>query len=84
MKRSEIQSACERLDLSILLMDGMDEAFIGIVEGNDPRAAYSYERIIDVLKKRGLNNEEAVDYFDYNIKESCVSKLKPIIIRSIE
>lgn len=60
--------------LNVVIMDGYDDAFVGIMEHTDPEtfeeiqtAVYSYEKIIAILMKDNMTEEEAVDYYDYNI-----------------
>ena len=53
-----------------VLLTGLEEAIIGIVEefGNGPRILYSKSKIIDILCKRDLMTEsEAEEFYDYNI-----------------
>ena len=53
-----------------VLLTGLEEAIIGIVEefGNGPRILYSKSKIIDILCKRDLMTEsEAEEFYEYNI-----------------
>ena len=53
-----------------IILDGLDEAIIGIVEefGNGPRIIYSKNKILDILCKRDLMTwSEAEEFYDYNI-----------------
>jgi hypothetical protein len=60
-----------------LKMDGFDAAVIGIYE-LDMRLIYSSSKIIEILQKE-MSEEEAVEFFDYNIKHAYFGKKTPII-----
>lgn len=84
MTRDQIERACEARDMTIVLADGLDEAFLGITHDDPPRAVYSYERVIDVLVNQGLTVEEADEYFEYNIAGAYVGEQTPLFITSLE
>jgi hypothetical protein len=53
-----------------IILDGLDEAIIGIVEefGNGPRILYSKNKILNILCERDLmTHSEAEEFYDYNI-----------------
>lgn len=53
-----------------ILLDGLEEAIIGIVEefGNGRRILYSKPKILSILCERDLMTEqEAEEFYDYNI-----------------
>lgn len=53
-----------------ILLDGLEEAIIGIVEefGNGPRILYSKKKIIEILMERDSMTElDAIEFYDYNI-----------------
>lgn len=60
----------------ILKADGFDEAIIGIDE-EDMRLIYSSSKCIDILKK-DMNEEEAIEYFNYNVRSSYMGNKTPI------
>ena len=60
----------------ILKADGFDEAIIGI-ETNEMRLIYSVSKCIQILC-RDMNEEEAVEFFDFNIRGSYVGDKTPI------
>ena len=63
-------------DEEILKADGFDEAIIGIDE-EDMRLIYSSSKCIDILKK-DMNEEEAIEYFNYNVRSSYMGNKTPI------
>lgn len=60
----------------ILKADGFDDAIIGIDEFS-MRLIYSVSKCIEILC-RDMSEEEAVEYFDYNVKGSYVGEKTPI------
>lgn len=60
----------------VLVADGFDEAIIGI-DSNSMRLIYSVTKCIDILSKE-MDEEEAVEYFDFNVRGSYVGKKTPI------
>ena len=53
-----------------VILDGLDEAIIGIVEefGNGPRILYSKPKILNILCERdSMTQSEAEEFYDYNI-----------------
>jgi hypothetical protein len=60
----------------ILKADGFDEAIIGI-ETNEMRLIYSVSKCIEILC-RDMDEEEAVEFFDFNVRGSYVGDKTPI------
>lgn len=60
----------------ILKADGFDEAIIGI-ETNEMRLIYSVSKCIQILC-RDMEEEEAVEFFDFNVRGSYVGDKTPI------
>ena len=67
-----------------LLLDGYDEAFLGIVDGiglENPIPCYSMEKILSILMKNdGMEYFDALEFFDFNIKGSYVGKYTPCFL----
>ena len=63
-------------DEEILKADGFDEAIIGI-DVNSNRLIYSVSKCIEILSK-SMTEEEAVEYFDYNIHGAYMGDKTPI------
>ena len=64
-------------DEEILKADGFDEAIIGIDE-NTMRLIYSVEKCIKILMNQGMDELDAVEYFEYNVSGSYVGEKTPI------
>ena len=59
-----------------LIADGFNDAIIGI-DSNSMRLIYSVTKCIDILSKE-MDEEEAVEYFDFNVRGSYVGEKTPI------
>jgi hypothetical protein len=68
-------------DCEALLIDGHDDALIGIGGAFNQRAAvYDRQKILDQLVTEGLTVEEADEYISYNIEGAFVGERTPIIV----
>lgn len=71
-------------DYSILLADGLDEAFIGIGwQFNTPLAVYDRDKCIEILESQGMTPEEAQEYFYFNTQGAYVGEQTPIFLEKI-
>jgi len=60
----------------LLIADGFDEAIIGIDE-NSMRVIYSISKCIEILTQ-DMTEEDALDYFYYNVSGAYVGDKTPI------
>lgn len=60
----------------LLIIDGFDDAILGIDEYS-LRLIYSVSKCIEILEK-DMTEEEAVEYFDFNIKYNYIGEKTPI------
>lgn len=68
---------------TVLIMDEYAHAFIGLdFNGDKPRAVYSRNLIIDKLAE-GMDDEEASEYFDFNVGGAYVGEQTPIFIDTL-
>ena len=66
-----------------VILDGLDEAIIGIVEefGNGPRILYSKPKILNILCERDLMTQsEAEEFYDYNILGLYGGEQNPVFL----
>lgn len=63
-------------DEEIIKADGFDDAIIGI-EQDTMKLIYSVSKCIDILKKQ-MDESEAVEYFDFNVRGSYIGEKTPI------
>jgi hypothetical protein len=64
-------------DDSFLKADGFDDAVIGWDE-NSGRLIYSTTKCIECLMADGMTDEDAIDYFYYNVAGAYVGEQTPI------
>ncbi len=77
----------------ILLADGFEEAFIGVVEsfGTAPKACYNYDACINILmedcngvpSQTGMTYDEAVEYLEFNVTQAYVGENTPAFIMNV-
>jgi hypothetical protein len=64
-------------DEEFLIADGFNDAIIGI-EPSSMRLIYSVSKCIDILMKDIDNEEEAIEYFYYNVADAYMGEKTPI------
>ena len=63
--------------------EGFDEAVIGIAErcGDLQQViAYDADKCLDILVAQGMEEHEAIDYFNYNVAGAYVVERTPVFI----
>jgi len=65
-----------------LFADGFEDALIGVgVIFNRSLATYDMRKCIDILMKRDdMTEEEAVEYFEFNVTGSYVGENTPVFV----
>lgn len=81
----------ELMDTDLLLLGDRSErmdyadAFLGITNDDPPKAIYSEEKVLDVLVNRdGMSYDEAIDFFEFNIRGSHMGDKTPMYVLSFE
>jgi hypothetical protein len=62
---------------TILTADGFDDAILGFCE-NSERVIYSVSKCIDILIAGGMSEEDALEYFSFNVSGAYVGENTPI------
>ena len=63
---------------SVLKADGFDEAIIGVAtDFSEPRLVYSVSKCLEILK-RDMSEEDAMEYFTYNVSGAYVGEQTPV------
>lgn len=75
LKREQILDTYS--DETFLFADGFDEAILG-VDSMSMRVIYSVLKSLKVLKKQGMSEDEAIEYFDFNVIGAYVGEKTPI------
>ena len=60
----------------LLIADGYDDAIIGV--STKEIVIYSIPKILEILKKDGMDEDEALEFFYYNIEGAYVGEKTPI------
>ena len=79
----DIQELVESYDSEMLIADGFDDAIIGVSErfGRSPIVAYDKDKCIQILMDRdGMDYEEAMEFFDFNVIGAWVGDGTPEFI----
>ncbi len=84
MTLNDIDELSDNLDEPLLFADGFDDCLIGLAEGfgGNECLAYDKTKILEKLAK-DMGEQEAIEYFDYNIGGAYVGKRTPIFITPI-
>lgn len=64
-------------DETFLKADGFDDCILGVDE-NTMNLVYSVQKCIDKLVDDGLSFEDAIEYFEFNVKGAYVGEKTPI------
>lgn len=64
-------------DVQFKFANNFDAAIIGVDEST-MRIIYSVKKCIDILISENMSEEEALEYFDYNVSGSYVGEDTPI------
>ena len=60
-------------------------AFLGVTNDDPPKAVYSEEKVLDVVVNRdGMTYEEAIDFFEFNVRGAYVGDQTPLFILSFD
>jgi hypothetical protein len=81
MTTIEADNLLKEREESVVFADGLEEAFIGIgYQFNDPIAIYSKSKAIQCFIDQGVDEEQALEYFDYNVAGANVGEATPIFL----
>ena len=82
--RLDIERYCQDNDIELLLLDDLDEAFLGVITRfglNEPVAVYDYDIIMELLIERdGMEPVEADEHFSFNIIGAWVGDQTPFFL----
>jgi hypothetical protein len=64
----------------------MDAAIVGLVSafGKEPVVCYDREKVIEILMEDGMDEEEAEEFFSFNIEGAYVGEATPMFISSTQ
>ena len=81
-KREAVFNALESRGLKAVLLCGYDDAIIGLLDTDVGGASICYDtaKILKALVKTGMNYDEAVEFFEFNIEGAKFSDGNPTFI----
>lgn len=54
-------------DNNFITLDELDDAIIGVyADTENPRLVYSISKIIDCFVEQGMDEDDAIEYYEYN------------------
>ena len=66
----------------LLFADGFDDAICG-VDTVGVRVCYDVDKCIEILvKEHGMDLDEAIEYFDFNVASAYVGEQTPLYIKT--
>ena len=77
-RNKELVEEIKEMNPEAMFADGHDHAIMGY--SSDGKVVYSANQIIDGLMNEGMTNEDAVEYFHFNIEGAYVGEFTPIYI----
>jgi hypothetical protein len=71
-------------DETVQLADGFEDAFVGIGrQFGKPMAVYNKLKCIELLIKEGMSEEEADEFFSFNVESAWVGENTPIFLETL-
>jgi len=84
VNRKKVFEFLQQFGMDALVADGFDDAIVGVVADDEhPKVVYDSYKCIDILVEGGMKEDEAAEYFDYNVAGSYVGEQTPIFIYPI-
>ena len=84
MKFEEKKDLLYQLSPDVIVADGFEDALIGVGQQfNKALAVYDRQKCIEILMERDkMSDEEAVEYFEYNVTGAWVGEYTPIFLET--
>ena len=84
--RDKLELWLAAIDSSALFADGFDDAILGLTEVEEGwRVCYDIGRILEILvAEHGMDVDEALEYYDFNIGGAYVGPLTPLFIQCVQ
>ena len=83
MVYQSIKAKLQEENPEALFVDGFDGALIGIAyRCGQSLAVYSIEKCLEILKENGVNEEEAVEHFWFNVAGSWMGENTPLFLET--
>jgi len=63
-----------------LTADGFDDALVGCTYGANVVAVYDINKMVEILMKEGLDNDDAVEFLEYNVVGAHLGEKTPLYV----
>jgi hypothetical protein len=82
MSINEIKDHISDINENALILDGLDEAIVGIAHRNSMDSVFAYDKnkIIDTYMKDGMTHEEAEEFFWTNTHGAWMGDGTPLFV----
>lgn len=71
----------------VVLLEGpeFDAAIVGLAEryGQPRIVCYDYDKVLQVLRQQGMSEEEAVEWWDFNIIGAWMGETTPVFLHQL-
>lgn len=79
--RDQVIEFVNFVGVDIIMPDGLEEAFIGVGwQFNKPIAVFDKEQCIEIIRSWGVDEVDALEYFEYNVQGAYVGDQTPIFL----
>lgn len=84
MTRAEVDEWADAAEIELICADGFDDAIVGIGQQfNTHFVVYDYDQVIQTLIDRdGMDEEGAIEYFEFNVVGAWVGEATPCFVRT--
>lgn len=78
----DVDGICDEFDHEILKMDGYDDCCVGLVQryGMEPILCYDLSKVLAKLRKDGMTEEEAIEWWEFNQLGAWVGEGTPCFL----
>jgi hypothetical protein len=85
-RRRAVDEALVDEDATAIVFDGLDAAIVGLgrIQTGDPLVVYSRTGILEALEAQGMDEEDALEWFLYNVQGLYAGSGTPIIMELVE
>ena len=68
----------------LMRMDGFDDAILGVVERIGLQTVcYDLNKVIEILMKQGMNEQDAWDWYQFNMLGAWVGEATPVFLERL-
>jgi len=85
MDADQLREMIAEYNEEAMIADGLDDAIMGMACrcGSDPVVAYDTNKVIALFVEQGMTEEEAVEFFEFNVLGAYVGPNTPVYINKI-